>query len=290
MSQGQFFIRLYVMVNKVYGDLGFTAIISLRGCYDFKLFSCFTFFPKTGEPSSEVASDLCVEESKSSQTSEEKPAHDVGDKEKESDEKAVLSQKTENANTDVFKASNEPPVKTSSENMDREDAESQTKTEKAENIDTDASQATEEPVIEASSSTTSEKFNSEDTQSHATGEDEASKTEPTVIKLSPFAAEFVPRASFSLQSAVNAPKFVPTSLLPQTERPLLLRQQNDKPENELMNCVKDVLFGLTQSPGELNSYFHSLVKMLRKWLSSLDSLKEVVDLIFEYVGIKFIKL
>ena len=254
----------------------------------------FHFFPKIGEPSSKVAVDSHVDESKSSQSSEEKPAHEVGSKEQESDEKAVGSQKAD-ANTDDSKASNEPPVKASSstgiKNFAREDTESQTEPEKAKNTNNDAHEAAKELVVEASSSIiTNEKLNSEDTDSHATGKDEASKTEPTDkgIKLSPFAAEFVPRVAFNLQSAVNAPEFVPTSLSQQTDRPLLLRQGSDKPENELMNCVKDVLFGLTQSPGELNSYFYTLVKMLRKWLSSLDSLKEVVDLIFEYVRIKFV--
>lgn len=52
-----------------------------------------------------------------------------------------------------------------------------------------------------------------------------------------------------------------------------------------MNCVKDVLFGLTQSPGELDYYVDTLVTMLMKWFSTLNSLKEVVDLIFEYVSI-----
>lgn len=252
------------------------------------------FSPKIGEPSSKVAGDSHVEESKSAQMSEEKSTHEVGNKEQESDEKVVVSQKTENASMVDSKASNEPPVKASSstiiENLVREDTESQTKTEKAKNVNIDAYEAAKELVVEASSSITNEKFNSEDTKFNTTGKDEASKMElpDKVITLSPFAAEFVPRVALSLQSAVNAPEFAPTPLSQQTDRPVLLRQRSDKPENELMNCVKDVLFGLTQSPGELNSYFYTLVNMLIKWLSSLESLKEVVDLIFEYVRIKFV--
>ena len=103
-----------------------------------------------------------------------------------------------------------------------------------------------------------------------------------ITKLSPFAAEFVPKASYNLN---NAPEFVPSSFSLQNERPALLRLQIDKPENELMNCVKEVLFGLTQSPGEFDFYVGILVKMLQNWLSTLNSLKEIVDLVFEYVGI-----
>ena len=116
-----------------------------------------------------------------------------------------------------------------------------------------------------------------------------SLTEPTskATTLSPFAKEFVPKASYDLSSAVSAPEFVPASVPQQNERPLLLQKRSNTPENELMNCVKDVLFGLTQSPGELIYYFKTLVNELKKWLGTLTSLKEVVDLVFEYVSIYF---
>ena len=103
-------------------------------------------------------------------------------------------------------------------------------------------------------------------------------------KLSPHAVEFVPKGAYKLVSAVNAPEFVPAPVPEQNDRPPLLRQKSNTLENELMNCVKDVLFGLTQSPGELYYYVDTLVKMLKKWLSTLTSLKEVVDVIFEYVS------
>lgn len=120
-----------------------------------------------------------------------------------------------------------------------------------------------------------------------TDKDETSLTEPTskATTLSPFAKEFVPNASYDLASAVSAPEFVPASVPQQNERPLLLQKSSNTPENELMNCVKDVLFGLTQSPGELIYYFKTLVNELKKWLGTLTSLKEVVDLVFEYVSI-----
>ena len=122
-----------------------------------------------------------------------------------------------------------------------------------------------------------------------TDQDETSLTEPTskATTLSPFAKEFVPKASYDLASAVTAPEFVPASVPQQNERPLLLQKRSNTPENELMNCVKDVLFGLTQSPGELIYYFKTLVNELKKWLGTLTSLKEVVDLVFEYVSIYF---
>lgn len=117
--------------------------------------------------------------------------------------------------------------------------------------------------------------------------DEALKIEPSgqSSKLSPLAAEFVPKGTYSLESAVSAPEFVPAPVPQENDRPQLLRQKSNTPEHELMNCVKDVLFGLTQSPGELDDYVDTLVKMLMKWFSTLNSLKEVVDLIFEYVSI-----
>ena len=124
-------------------------------------------------------------------------------------------------------------------------------------------------------------------ESITTVTDEALTTESTVkitMKLSPLAKEFVPKTS-RLVSAVNAPEFVPAPVPQQNDRPQLLRQRSNTPENELMNCVKDVLFGLMQSPGELDDYVVTLVNMLKKWLNTLNSLKEVVDVIFEYVSI-----
>lgn len=121
--------------------------------------------------------------------------------------------------------------------------------------------------------------------------EEALTPEPTtqaVSKLSPHAVEFVPKGTYNLVSAVNAPEFVPAPVPQQNDRPPLLRQKSNTPENELINCAKDVLFGLTQSPGELHYYVDTLVKMLKKWLSTLTSLKEVVDLIFEYVSIVYL--
>ena len=109
-------------------------------------------------------------------------------------------------------------------------------------------------------------------------------TTQAVSKLSPHADEFVPKGTYNLVSAVNAPEFVPAPVPQQNDRPPLLRQKSNTPENELMNCVKDVLFGLTQSPGELHYYVDILIDMLKKWLSTLTSLKEVVDVIFEYVS------
>jgi len=131
-------------------------------------------------------------------------------------------------------------------------------------------------------------------ESHVDKPDETVKHEETltpetpaqaVSKLSPHAVEFVPKGTYNLVSVVNAPEFVPAPVPEQNDRPPLLRQKSNTPENELMNCVKDVLFGLTQSPGELHYYVDTLVEMLTKWLSTLTSLKEVVDVIFEYVSI-----
>jgi len=118
--------------------------------------------------------------------------------------------------------------------------------------------------------------------------EEALTPEPpgqAVSKLSPHAVEFVPKVTYNLVSAVNAPEFVRAPVPEQNNQPPLLRQKSNTPENELMNCVRDVLFGLTQSPGELHYYVDTLVEMLKKWLSTLTSLQEVVDAIFEYVSI-----
>ena len=119
-----------------------------------------------------------------------------------------------------------------------------------------------------------------------TNHDKTSLTETTskISNLSPFAEEFVPKASLNLTSVVEAPEFVPVSVPPQPDRPPLLQRRNDTPENELMNCVKDVLFGLTQSPGELNDFFKTMVDQIKKCMGTLNSLKEVVELIFEYVS------
>ena len=192
-----------------------------------------------------VVSDVQVENSASSQTPEEKPVNAEGNKQKESEEKDVQPQKAEPADTDISEAKEET-VTTSST--------------KAENVDV---KDTETSEVKAEALKTTELTNK-------------------ITKLSPFAAEFVPKASCNLN---NAPEFVPESFSLQNERPALLHLQIDKPENELMNCVKDVLFGLTQSPGELDFFVGILVKMLQNWLSTLNSLKEIVDLIFEYVGI-----
>ena len=119
-----------------------------------------------------------------------------------------------------------------------------------------------------------------------TNHDKTLLTETTskISNLSPFAEEFVPKASLNLTSVVKAPEFVPVSVPPQPDRPPLLQRRNDTPENELMNCVKDVLFGLTQSPGELNDFFKTMVDQIKKCMGTLNSLKEVVELIFEYVS------
>lgn len=130
-------------------------------------------------------------------------------------------------------------------------------------------------------------------QNKTVKDQEALMPEPTaqvVSKLSPHAVEFFPKGTYNLVSAVDLPEFVPAPVPQQNDRPPLLRQKSNTPENELMNCVKDVLFGLTQSPGEFHYYVDTLVKMLKKWLSTLISLKEVVDVIFEYVSISILIL
>lgn len=136
---------------------------------------------------------------------------------------------------------------------------------------------------DAANSTKNDNLDVKETQDKTTLKDEVSKTKLTdkVTSLSPYAQEFVPKSTISPQS-VDAAEFVPGALFYESKRPNLLERESDTPENELMNCVKDVLFGLYQSPGELYFYFSTLVRMLKKWLSSLDSLKDVVDLIFEF--------
>ena len=212
-----------------------------------KTFLCFIWIVT---PPSEVhvVSNVQVEDSASSQVPEEKPVDVEDHKSKESEEKVVQPQNTEPANTDVSEAKEEA-ITTSST--------------KAENVDV---KDTETSKVKTKALKTPELANK-------------------VTKLSPFAAEFVPRAAFNLPSV---PEFVPKSFSLWNDRSALLHLQSDKPENKLMNCVKDVLFGLTQSPGELDSYVSTLVKMLQKWLSTLNSLKEIVDLIFEYVCIIYI--
>ena len=212
---------------------------------------CVLFGIVTPPSEVHVVSNVQVEDSASSQVPEEKPVDVEGHKPKESEEKVVQPQKTEPANTDVSEAKEET-ITTSST--------------KVENVDV---KDTETSEVKTEALKTPELTNK-------------------ITKLSPLAAEFVPRAAFNLPSVVNVPEFVPKSFSMQNDRPALLHLQSDKPENELMNCVKDVLFGLTQSPGELDSYVSTLVKMLQKWLSTLNSLKEIVDLIFEYVCIIYL--
>ena len=199
-------------------------------------------------PLEELARDKPAEDTGTSQDSEEKLLK--ASEQKESEESDVSPQKTEIVNTTLPEAKEESIVNTST---------------KTENNDGEAAEPAE--VKSAVLKTT-------------TGQ-QADK----ITKLSPLAAEFIPKTGYNLQSLVEAPEFVPKSFSQQGQRPPMLRQLSDKPENELMNCVKDVLFGLTQTPGELDSYVETLVKMLQKWLSSIDSLQEIVDLIFDYVGI-----
>ena len=104
-----------------------------------------------------------------------------------------------------------------------------------------------------------------------------------VTTLNPNAAEFIPGAALTLSSVVDVLEFLPESFALK-ERPPLLRKQLSTHETELENFVKDVLFGLTESPGELVEYVSLLASMLKKWLNELTSLKDTVDLIFEYVG------
>ncbi|XP_078353308.1 polyadenylate-binding protein-interacting protein 1-like isoform X2 [Oculina patagonica] len=197
--------------------------------------------------SEKVATEERVEDPKSSQDSEEKPAVVADNKQNESDEKEkpVLPQ-----------TADKPEATKDNTDKQDESASSSVKSDKDSNI--------AEPSEEV--------------------KDEALKTEATGkgSKLSPLAVEFVPKGTYNLTSAVNAPAFVPAPVPQQNNRPPLLRQKSNTPENELMNCVKDALFGLTQSPGELDYYVDTLVKMLKKWCSKLISLKEVVDVIFEY--------
>lgn len=115
---------------------------------------------------------------------------------------------------------------------------------------------------------------------------EMSLTEATskVSILSPFAREFVPKASSNLASVVKAFNFVPASVPLRLGRPPTLQKRYNTPESELINCVKDVLFRLTQRPGELNYYFVTVFRQVKKHLGSLNSFEEVVELIFEYVS------
>ena len=199
-------------------------------------------------PLGEPAHDKQSEDTGTSQDSEEKLLK--ASEQKESEESDVSPQKTEVVNTTLSEVKEESIVNTSTK------------------IEKNDEKAAEPAEVKS------------DVLKTTTGQ-QADK----ITKLSPLAAEFIPKTGYNLQSQVEAPEFVPKSLSQQGRRPPMLRQLSDKPENELMNCVKDVLFGLTQTPGELDSYVETLVKMLQKWLSSLDSLQEVVDLIFDYVGI-----
>lgn len=198
-------------------------------------------------PLEELASDKHAEDTGTSQDSEEKPLK--ASELKESEESDVSPQKTEIVNTTLSEGKEESVVNTS------------TKIEK--NGETVEPAEVKSGVLKTTTGQQADK----------------------ITKLSPLAAEFIPRAGYNLQSLVEAPEFVPKSFSQQGQRPPMLQQLSDKPENELMNCVKDVLFGLMQTPGELDSYVKTLVEMLQKWLSSLDSLQEIVDLIFDYVGI-----
>ena len=169
----------------------------------------------------------------------------------------------------------------------KESEESDVSPQKTEVVNTTLSEVKEESIVNTSTKIAK---NDEKAAEPAEGKSDVLKTTTgqqadKITKLSPLAAEFIPKTGYNLQSLVEAPEFVPKSFSQQGQRPPMLRQLSDKPENELMNCVKDVLFGLTQTPGELDSYVETLVKMLQKWLSSLDSLQEIVDLIFDYVGI-----
>lgn len=196
-------------------------------------------------PLEEPAHDKQSEDTGTNQDSEKKLLK--ASEQKESEESDVSPQKTEVVNTTLSEVKEESIVNTS------------TKTEKN---DGEAAEPAEvkSGVLETTTGQQADK----------------------ITKLSPLAAEFIPKTGYNLQSLVEAPEFVPKSFSQQGQRPPMLRQLSDKPENELMNCVKDVLFGLTQTPGELDSYVETLVKMLQKWLSSLDSLQEIVDLIFDY--------
>ena len=199
-------------------------------------------------PLEELACDKPAEDTGTSQDSEEKLLK--ASEQKESEESDVSPQKTDVVNTTLSQGKEESIVNTSTK------------------IEKNDEKAAEPAEVKS------------DVLKTTTGQ-QADK----ITKLSPLAAEFIPKTGYNLQSLVEAPEFVPKSFSQQGRRPPMLRQLSDKPENELMNCVKDVLFGLTQTPGELDSYVETLVKMLQKWLSSLDSLQEIVDLIFDYVGI-----
>ena len=172
-------------------------------------------------------------------------------------------------------------------NEQKESEESDVSPQKPEVVNTTLSEGKEESIVN-----TSTKIEKNDEKAAEPAEMKSGVLKTTtgqqadkITKLSPLAAEFIPKTGYNLQSLVEAPEFVPKSFSQQGQRPPMLRQLSDKPENELMNCVKDVLFGLTQTPGELDSYVETLVKTLQKWLSSLDSLQEIVDLIFDYVGV-----
>lgn len=198
------------------------------------------------------ANESLVTDTPSSQLSEEKPTDKTINKQGESVEENAVAKNTEEANTVTV------------------------------------TEEEGEPVLDTANSTKNDNLDVEERQEKKTLKDEVSKTKLTdkVTSLSPYAQEFVPKLAFSPQS-VNAVEFVPGALSYESKRPNLLERKSDTPENELMNCVKDALFGLYQSPGELYFYFSSVVRMLKKWLSSLNSLKDVVDLIFEFVSTDF---
>lgn len=212
------------------------------------LFQCCFFPHLVAKLPVDKANESLVKDTPSSQVSEEKPTDKTINKQEESVEENTVAKNTEEASK----------VTVTKEEGD------------------------------AANSTKDDNLVVEETQDKTTLKDEVSKTKLSdkVTSLSPYAREFVPKSTITPQS-VDAVEFVPGALSYESKRPNLLERKSDTPENELMNCVKDVLFGLYQSPGELYFYFSRLVRMLKKWLSSLDSLKDVVDLIFEFVSTDF---
>lgn len=212
------------------------------------LFQCCFFPHLVAKLPVDKANESLVKDTPSSQVSEEKPTDKTINKQEESVEENTVAKNTEEASK----------VTVTKEEGD------------------------------AANSTKNDNLVVEETQDKTTLKDEVSKTKLSdkVTSLSPYAREFVPKSTITPQS-VDAVEFVPGALYYESKRPNLLERKSDTPENEFMNCVKDVLFGLYQSPGELYFYFSTLVRMLKKWLSSLDSLKDVVDLIFEFVSTDF---
>ena len=212
-----------------------------------------------------------------SQETNEKPVEDVspdpvlidtGKDKEDTTTKLLISQESEEI----------PACKAEKVEKPLDEKEEETKLPQESDVDSYATKETAE--------TNEHNKESDQKEQTVTNHDKTSLTETTskITNLSPFAKEFVPKTSLNLTSVVKAPEFVPASVRPQPDRPLLLQRINATPENELMNCVKDVLFGLTQSPGELNYFFKTLVDQMKKFMGTVNSLKEVVELIFEYVS------